>query len=670
MTVYRLALVGLLGIALVSAAQDTATLTLTRDGTDRGKFDSLELRPNTKQPFFVVVTNIAGQRTSYFVEIEGLKGTPLKIRESITLEDKESKTIAFKPPPPPKKEEPPKTPAEAKKEAAAAAQPEPPAGVPVQFTNLEGNERGFAFKVRVLKQDGTTLAAGERTVKITVQHPLRYMKEPDVTLEGAGRRRDLTALMATKSRKADDATAPEVDFVPPVNVRFAFPPQLGLKVSDLRAGSYERDLARSAQQVTMKAENLPYLIAADVPVKFHFNVDRYPRAFTYTSNVRRDIATNSAANKETRDTKAAVRLFPIGTSPRIKALEPQIVSGTLTTPKFATLPTKELRFRVEVDNEAAGSTLVLRVARNGTRVRPATDLDPDEVVDLGLPKETRVWLDPAGPDGAVVVANLLGDHTASVDVSALRGPHEVQGVLLEPNPTDPAGKPKETLMSMTVVVDDTPPPAEDIRIGTFPNRLVRGQPLPVVVSTSDPETEIVRVGVVLGKPGPDGKLPPDAPTTFAEPTPLGWVAQMPVPLPPPPPPAPPPPAPPPKKEPVPPFDITIVAENEVGLSTAKVIRIELVEPKGGTIEVKVERGGRPQGGTPVTLRDVAGAEKGVGTTNEKGIVLFKNLPPGVYKMTALKEDSSLGLAGIASAQIQDPPEDKPVPVVLTLVKRR
>jgi hypothetical protein len=60
---------GLLGVALVGTAQDTVTLTLTRDGADRG--NSLEVRPNTKQPFFGVVKNTAGQTSTYFAEIEG-----------------------------------------------------------------------------------------------------------------------------------------------------------------------------------------------------------------------------------------------------------------------------------------------------------------------------------------------------------------------------------------------------------------------------------------------------------------------------------------------------------------------------------------------------------------------------------------------------------------------
>src|SRR5262249_7210176 len=388
--------------------------------------------------------------------------------------------------------------------------------------------RTFAFKVRVKDDQGNPPA--ERTVRITIQHPSKYLQEPDVTLEGTGRRRDLTALITLKNEP----------LIPPVDVKFEFPPQLGLKADARGAGSYRRKLEKPGQQVTMRAENLA-LTAVDVPVKFYFTVDGYPRAFNYSSNVRRAIEVNPAANKEKRLTAPAVRLIPIGTGPKYQAMEARVVSGTTTTPRVATLPTKELRFRVEVDNEAPGSVLGLRIARSGALVR-ATDLDPDEVIDLGLAKDERVWLDPAGPDGALLATNTIGDHIATVDVSALRGSHELQAVLKEPDATSPT-KVKEFKSSYTLVVDDTPPPAGDIRLGTFPKRLGRRQPLPVFVVASDAETAIGRVGVVLGKPGPDGKLPPDAPVTFAERTPLGWVAQVPMPATPPPAPAPPPPAP-------------------------------------------------------------------------------------------------------------------------------
>ena len=102
------------------------------------------------------------------------------------------------------------------------------------------------------------------------------------------------------------------------------------------------------------------------------------------------------------------------------------------------------------------------------------------------------------------------------------------------------------------------------------------------------------------------------------------------------------------------------------------VRIELVEPLGGTLELTVLRGGRPQPDTPVTLVDADGKEKGAGKTDKKGVIRFTNLPPGVYKASALKEDASYGLAGFLATQIPDPPPPptKPIQETMNLVKRR
>jgi|GEM_PF-5722726 len=676
MSLYRPAVAGFLGLAMVAAAQE-AELSFTRSVTEGGQLNSVETRPNVKQPFFMVVKNRNQQETTFTVELEipvaepkGAK--PIKLSKQVTLKADEAKAVSFEPPPPPKKIEPPKTPAEAKKEAEEALKPEPPAGIPVPVTTFEG-KRAFVFKVRVLNNKKSALSTEERDVRITIQHPSRYLNEPDVTLQGAGARRDLVAIVGAPARKTE-ATPREMerDFEPSVDVRFEFPPQLGLKVANLPAGSYRRPISKTGQQVTLRAENLPIAGTPDVPVKYHFTVDGYPRAFNYSSNVRRAIdVLDTAANKEKRVTASAVRLYPIGTSTKVKVLEALVTSGATTdVPRFATLPSKELRFRVETDNEADNSNLVLRIARAGAMVRPTVDLDPDEIIDLGLPKEQRVWLDVAGAGDSLIVANTTGDHVASVDVSALRGLHELQAVLREPDPLNPA-VPKETKTSYYVVVDETPPPVDDIRIAPFPKRLERGKPLPVFVTASDPETFIDKVVVVVGKPGPDGKFPPEAVVVDAIETALGWVAQVPLPVPPPAPP-PPPGAPPVKKEPVPPIDITVVATNEVGLSTARVVRIELVEPLGATIELTVLRGGRPQPDTPVTLVDADGKEKGAGKTDKKGLIVFTNMPPGVYKATALKEDASYGLAGYVAMQVPDPPPPptKPIPVTMDLRKRR
>jgi hypothetical protein len=676
-----LACAAVLAIGLTAIADDAAVYVNTAPTLEGATTDlNIAGRPNTKQPFYVLVKNISKVRRTFVVELVSLDAgaAVLSKSEDIVLEENASGIAKFSPPAPPKKEEA-KTPAEAKKEAAEAMKAEPPAGIPIKLAKLaDDGTIGFGFKVRVSNKapaGGLTVTVPDKLVTLTILNPSAYLEEPVVSLEGDVAKRGIRADVKSKSRIGMGRTREET-FEPPVEVNFLFPPQLALKPADRRAGTYQRAITESGQLVTLRA-NLPAIKGTD-SVRFNLTVDGFPRAYAYSLDPARPVRPTLAENRITADKEVAVRMFPADASPKSQALAAQVMSRPVTLKLYDlfTLPSKALRVRVEVDNEPPGSTLLLRVDRNPGRAFKLEDRpDPDEVIPLGFPKDQRVYLDLAGAGGSLVMANTVADHVATVDVSDLRGRHELQAALRYADPVKPM-ETKEARFSFNLVVDDTPPPPDDIRVGPFPKRHVKGKLLPVIVTASDPDSGIERVGVFVGKPTPEGKVPPDAAVVIAERTPLGWVAQVPVPVPPPPPPAPPPPAPPPKKEPFPPFDITVIAENGVGLSTAKVIRIELVEPPGGTIRLLVERGGRPQPGTPVTLRDVAGAEKGVGTTGdgtkgtEKGVVYFRNLPPGVYKMTALKEDSSLGLAGIAAAQIPDPPSDKPVEVVLPLAKRR
>src|SRR5262245_61162523 len=637
---------GVLSLATMALA-DEAEVTIAKKLDDNKPVDvvaDLDVRPNTKQSFYIMLKNTTAVQRTYVVDIVGPKGTNLKATKRITLEANESKPIAFEPPTPPKKEEPAKTPAEAKKEAEEAAKAEPPTGVPVKIAKLAGGKLGFGFEIHVSKEeekDGkkvATVAAKTKEVTITILDPATYMTEPYVELQGSGGRRGLLATVGATSRKMEggkEKDKEEVELSPAIDVAMAFPPQLALKATDLGSGSYQRSLSRTGQKVDLSAGNLP-LTSSPAQVKFHFNVDNYPRAFAYSVNARREINEDRKKNKVDRDVSPTVRMFPADNSPKSRALAPQVVSGTIASPRLATLPSKALRFRVEVDNEPPDAVLLLRIDRSGLR----DFADADEVMDLGQPKDKRVWLDVAGPDGAIVVSNTVADHVAAVDVSALRGPHELQAVLkYTVTGATGARTPKEDKFIYNLIVDDTPPPAEDIKVGPFQKRLERGKPLPVFIRAIDPDTLIERVAVVVGKPGPDGKFPPEAVTIEAIQTTLGWVAQVPLPTPAPPPP-PPPGTPPPPKVPVPPTDLTVIAQDEVGRVTPKVVPIELVEPRGASLEVHVERGGRPQPGAAVTLIDGDGKQKGAGVTNPKGVILFENLPPGVYKISSVKEDSS------------------------------
>src|SRR5262249_53285870 len=118
-------------------------------------------------------------------------------------------------------------------------------------------------------------------------------------------------------------------------------------------------------------------------------------------------------------------------------------------------------------------------------------------------------------------------------------------------------------------------------------RLVPGKPLAVAVTASDPETKVDRVWVYQGTPAADGKFPESAPRAEAVLSPIGWVAELALT----------------GDLPAGRIRLTAVAENEVGLRTAKSGEVDISYQPTGALAATVERGGRALAGAEVTVRD-------------------------------------------------------------------
>src|SRR5262249_16632339 len=137
-----------------------------------------------------------------------------------------------------------------------------------------------------------------------------------------------------------------------------------------------------------------------------------------------------------------------------------------------------------------------------------------------------------------------------------------------------------------------------------------------------------------------------------------WIAQMPLPAPAPPAPPPAPGAP--ALPPAPPktADVTALAMNNVGLISEPVsLRIQLIDPPlGGTIRVTVamSKYGKPLPGVKVIMMDtVDGKEKGAGQTDEKtGELIFKDVPPGNYRLISARPDSGVGTKGFEDVRVR------------------
>ena len=76
-----LACAGLLAWALTAHSADDAQIIIATKITDAKApaepVQDIEVRPNTKQPFYIFVKNISKVPQTFVVELEGLKGTAL-----------------------------------------------------------------------------------------------------------------------------------------------------------------------------------------------------------------------------------------------------------------------------------------------------------------------------------------------------------------------------------------------------------------------------------------------------------------------------------------------------------------------------------------------------------------------------------------------------------------
>jgi hypothetical protein len=292
--------------------------------------------------------------------------------------------------------------------------------------------------------------------------------------------------------------------------------------------------------------------------------------------------------------------------------------------------------RVEVDAPGAGATIRLEMKRvSGPEIVQS--------VVRSTVRESRAWLEPAAPDGSMLITTMLGDWVIPLDVRDYRGRYELTAILVNPEkPQNPYAK-----FSGTFVVDDTKP--EEVSVVALPDRPkkedpprhIRTLPLPVKITASDPESKIVKVVVFLGKPTPDGKIPEGAveakqPDAVGEPS--TWVAQVPLPM---------------GAKGV--QEVTAVATNAVGLTEVGAQKIQLLDPPlGGTIRgiVALRPGGKALVGVTLTLKDSEGKDKGSAKTQANGIFEMKDVLPGTYKLFAARPDSGIGTRALETVTVK------------------
>jgi hypothetical protein len=348
------------------------------------------------------------------------------------------------------------------------------------------------------------------------------------------------------------------------------------------------------------------------------------------------------------DPTVAVRLFP-ATVPARTVVRP--------LPAFPV--------RVEVDNDRADDFLELWV-EPVEAVVPGPNEKPEEtarrvaarreVVRFAGTREERVWVDTAGPAEGVLVTTKLRDWNAPIDLSAVRGRCKVTAVVYETGGTERA----RLDVPLGLLVVDQPP--KFVAFEPVKPKLIKGRPLVVGASALD-TAGIASAVFFVGRPLPDGTLPPDAVKVEGEPVPDVpglWRAALP--------------APPKPGE----MTVGVVFTNSVGLATMRTQRVVLVDPPVplGTIRGVVMQGEQRQPRLVVTLRDAKGEVKGATSTDDYGRFVFEKVPPGMHTVASAKKDSSYGYSGSTPTEVVpiDPdkkpdPKAPPPPVVVISLTR-
>jgi len=587
---------------------------------------AVQVRPNTATELYLWVLNPTAEEDEFTVEVrDGKDGLLARTKATIPAGmwvpvklPKPAPPAAPAVPPPVAPPPPPGTP--------PVPPPEPPPpGLELPLTKATPEARGSRkLALRLLDKKGAPLLDDAKNFygndyPVTVLDPSEYVETPVVKMYPAKTVVGVTATVAQKPFAYPGSAT----------VRLFFPPQEALRGSILRDGFYRRTLTFDTTRTMFDEANPPPSVTLTGTIenptgkaRIYVGVDGIDRAFPFTLN-------------------------PLGKTPGTQLIPPlnPAVRVSLATLPAVTRPVGKFPVLVELDGASPGDRLELRVRPfiGGTNLTEVTKFE--ELRDV------HVWLDTSGPtDGGLLFTTRSHDWIASLDLSHLQGKVEVVAVL------NPASPEKRLAFSepLVLTVDNTPP--ERIAFLPVEPTPVKGKPLLVGAAVNDPDTEVVKAVFFLFRQFDDGKIPADALKAVGVQSakePAVWTAELKVP-----------------DDFRGPALLAVVFANQVGLINEPVVqRIEIVDAKPGlgTIEGKVDFGDRPQPGVTISLRGDDGKEKAATTTNDKGQFKFVRVPPGVYRLVALKKDSSTGAAATAPAVVEP---DKTTKVAMTLEKVR
>lgn len=438
---------------------------------------------------------------------------------------------------------------------------------------------GGPIVVRVLDEERHKLLH-ERSLRVEILPPSEYVKTADATYDpGSGGANRFTVQVQAARSVAGPAIAAQL----------VLPAQRIPGFISVGGGTLHADVPAQAETPrVLFAENIRLIGAGQEEAPIYVHIDGVPRAFVYRTTFTRAGAPVQAQ----ADDRPAVRI----------AAPPCIMSGV------------NCLVDVEVDNAPPGTKLEVALGRSDND----GGFKPELTREFAQAKKSRI--DVEGAKDALVFTGSLTDWTATFDTRNIVGARELAARLI-----DQAGQPI-AMTRQPIVLDDTPPVA---KIAPTPAQVKGGTVLQIQAQGSDAESGVAQVIFFFGRPD-KGEVPAGAPRFKAIPSSReGSVWRVPLLIP---------------ADHKGPLAISVQVVNHAGMVSSDTVTVEVTEREPGKtglgeIHGQVTEGPRPQPNLLVTLLDERGKEIAHTRTQPDGAYRFSQLPPGRYRVIAVKPES-------------------------------
>jgi hypothetical protein len=516
--------------------------------------------------------------------------------------------------------------------------PKPPAAAGAKAPGLTELKGKVAF--RLLDAEGKVIG---KDIVMEVDRPSNYVEATPTFYPGKGGTNRL--IVVVKPKKGEFKG-------PRCRVELVLRPDRipGLLPGQKKTGVYAGSLTADSEELVLVAEDLRFSPGPRENGLVYLTVDGCERAFTFET-------TFSASGTEESPVPLQETSLRLSAAPFAMATVPFPVGVELDNLELAPALRDKVRIKLELLSP------VPEVGKKAARESYS------ELATFQGERNRRLFFALEGPEGGLLFKPDLKDWSTTVDLSAIHGEATLRLRVLDGKTPVPVldiandldkskdERKKVEAVSRKVALEDSPP--EGLRLVRVPKKVVRGKVLRVKARGDDPGERITGVVFFLGKPLPDGKVPPDAVSAPGERSKVAdnlWRAELPVP-----------------GDQKSPLQVNVRFTNRVGLSKTVTASVEVVDPpkpppelpkpkRKASIAGTVLEGDRPQNDLTVRLSDAGGKEIKTTKTADGGKFRFTGLEPSKYRVSAAKSASST--RGEATVDVKEQEQKKDVEIKL------